>query len=381
MKRLLLIGGGHAHLEVLDQLRRRPVHDVRITLMSSSPRQVYTGMLPGLVAGRFSLQQASIDLAELCAQVDVEWVPQTCSELDLKHRTAITENDEQFPFTWVSLNIGSGPQLSIERSEHSTFVPIKPAECFYDAWEAFVARAAAASADLSVLVAGAGAGGTELVLAMRDRLDGAGLNKVSTTLVGSDERPLSGGFPTKLRKSIVSLLHRHKIDYIPTRRVISASEGFAQLDDGTRRPANFCALAAGASPSPWLGDSGLAIDNAGYVRVDRYLRSVSHHFVFAAGDVSAHPDQPGKSGVYAVRAGQALTESLYDTMGSRPLKAWKPQKRTLYLITLPAKRAMLSWGPLWASGAWAYLWKQFIDTRYMKRFPHPAPNQQSSLHE
>lgn len=381
MKRLLLIGGGHAHLEVLDQLRKRPVQDVRVTLMSPSLRQIYTGMLPGLVAGRFSLQQASIDLPELCAQVNVDWVPHACTALNLEHRTATAQNGEQFPFVWASLNIGSGAQHLSAHSEHSTFVPIKPAECFFNAWEAFVARAATTPGDLSVLVAGAGAGGTELVLAMRDRLDRTGLSEVSTTLVGSDDKPLSGGFPPTLRNRMLTLLNRHGIRYIPKRRVISASEGFAHLDDGTRMPASFCALAAGASPSPWLADSGLTTDDAGYVRVDRYLRSVSHPFIFAAGDVSAHPDQPGKSGVYAVRAGQALTDSLYDSMGSRPLKAWKPQKRTLYLITLPAGRAMLSWGPLWASGTWAYFWKQRIDSRYMKRFPHPAPGKKPSPHD
>ncbi len=381
MKRLVLIGGGHAHLEVLDSLRRRPLPDLDISLLSPNPRQIYTGMLPGLIAGRFSLQQASVDLIEVCAQAGVTWVQQTCSGLDLTHRVAICANGHRLPFDWTSLNIGSGASHFSAPDDQGQAMKIKPAEAFYDAWEAFIDDALQMSGELSVLVVGAGAGGTELALALRDRLDRQGLAKTSVFLIGSDALPLSQGFPKRLRTALQDRLGHHRIRYIAGRRWVATSGAIAQLDDGTRVPAGFCALAPGASPSPWLAASGLSTDAKGFVHVDRTLRSVSHPFVFAAGDVSAHPDQPGKSGVYAVRAGEVLAHNLYASAAGRTLRAWKPQARTLYLITLPAGRAMMSWGPLWASGVWAYRWKRHIDGHYMKRFPHPLLNPKGEHHD
>ena len=51
MKRVLLIGAGHAHLVVLRSLAQKPLYGARITLVSPFARQVYSGMLPGILAG------------------------------------------------------------------------------------------------------------------------------------------------------------------------------------------------------------------------------------------------------------------------------------------------------------------------------------------
>ena len=53
MKQLLLIGGGHAHVEVLRRFALRPEPDVAITVISPHRQTPYSGMLPGLVAGHY----------------------------------------------------------------------------------------------------------------------------------------------------------------------------------------------------------------------------------------------------------------------------------------------------------------------------------------
>ncbi len=61
----------------------------------------------------------------------------------------------------------------------------------------------------------------------------------------------------------------------------------------------------------WLRDSGLALDQQGFIAVDEFQRSTSHPAVFAAGDVSTRVDrQLARSGVYAVRAGPPLAKNL-----------------------------------------------------------------------
>ena len=53
----------------------------------------------------------------------------------------------------------------------------------------------------------------------------------------------------------------------------------------------------------------LACDARGFMRLDEYLRSVSHPFVFGAGDCAAQDAHPRpKSGVYAVRQGPPLAD-------------------------------------------------------------------------
>jgi selenide,water dikinase len=57
-----------------------------------------------------------------------------------------------------------------------------------------------------------------------------------------------------------------------------------------------------AAPAAWLAETGLALDERGFLRVDATLRAVGREEVFAAGDTVAFDPGPiPRSGVYAVR--------------------------------------------------------------------------------
>ena len=64
---LVLLGAGHAHVEVLRRFAMRPEPGVRLTLIGREPETPYTGMLPGLIRGEYSFDQAHIDLAPIAA--------------------------------------------------------------------------------------------------------------------------------------------------------------------------------------------------------------------------------------------------------------------------------------------------------------------------
>jgi selenide,water dikinase len=121
---------------------------------------------------------------------------------------------------------------------------------------------------------------------------------------------------------------------------------------------------AGAFAPPWLRESGLAVDERGFILVDDQLRSVSHPEVLAAGDCATLRDAPHpKSGVYAVRHAPVLAANLRGAS-----RRYVPQRRALMLLSCGARYAIADWGGFSWEGAWVWRWKDRIDRRWVEGF-------------
>jgi NADH dehydrogenase FAD-containing subunit len=128
-------------------------------------------------------------------------------------------------------------------------------------------------------------------------------------------------------------------------------------------------IATGAQAPPWLQRSGLALDAQGFVAVDALQRSTSHPNVFAAGDVSTRQDRTlARSGVYAVRAGPALSNNLRAAVAGQPPKPHQPPQNSLNLISCGDRYAIGAWGNTSFEGRWVWQLKNRIDRQFVARY-------------
>src|SRR4029077_2292823 len=86
--RVLLCGGGHAHLEVLRRLATAPDPAQDVILVSPEATAIYSGMLPGVIAGHYAPIDAAIPLVSLAHAAGATLVRDRVSGLDLDHRIA-----------------------------------------------------------------------------------------------------------------------------------------------------------------------------------------------------------------------------------------------------------------------------------------------------
>ncbi|GAB4466623.1 MAG: FAD-dependent oxidoreductase [Burkholderiaceae bacterium] len=370
MKRLLLAGGGHSHVFVLDALARRPPHDVEVTLVSPFDRQVYSGMLPGWIAGHYQIDQCVIPLAPLAQRAGARFVQAHVARLDLDGRVAYTEASEPLPFDVVS--IATGPVMNLDAitglREHA--IALRPIESLIRAWPRLLtqilALAEAGNDTATVTVVGGGAGGVELALAIAHRTQIAYIPARVQLVTGKPG--LLPAFADGVRRRIARLL--------PVRGVRLIEDDAAEitrhtvvLADGGEIASDLTIAATGAAAAEWPREAGLAVDERGFIAVDERLQSISHPFVFAAGDCASIVGHPRpKSGVYAVRAGPPLARNLLRHLAGRRLRRYRPQRVALYLLATGPQHAIASWNGLSAEGRWVWRWKDRIDRRFVMRY-------------
>ncbi len=135
-----------------------------------------------------------------------------------------------------------------------------------------------------------------------------------------------------------------------------------------------------AQAAVWLQDTGLALDEQGFVRINEHLQSVVDNHVFAAGDVaSLEGHSREKAGVFAVRQGDILAMNLRRILQHQALTRYRPQSRWLALISTGDRFAVASRGHFSAAGRWVWHWKNLIDQRFMRQFSAMQPMPPANL--
>ena len=376
IKRLLLLGAGHAHVHVLAHLATHQRADLQVTVLTPHGHQTYSGMTPGLVAGRYTEADCQIPLAPLVQAAGARWVAGRCTHIDAAqqrvHVAAMPGmGDTPALLQYDCLSIDTGGVMERERveaampgaGEHA--LPVRPIEAFARLWPQVLALARQRPVSLAVI--GAGAGGVELAFAAEQRLRAEGMGGSRVTLVtgGPEVVPShSPGVQARVRR----MLRRRGIDVI-REACVGIDAGGVRLANGATLVCDAPLLAVGTHAPSWLQDSGLALSDSGHVRVNRFQQSTSHGNVFAAGDVSEREDHPHpRSGVYAVRAGPPLAHNLLAAHMGQPLRPHWPPQNTLNLLSCGTGHAIASWGPLHAEGAWVWRWKDRIDRGFIARY-------------
>lgn len=378
LRDIVLVGGGHSHVGVLRMFGMRPMSGVRITVICTDTHTPYSGMLPGYVAGHYDFDEVHIDLARLAvfagARLYRDEVIGIERAADGSGGKVICRNRPAVPYDLLSLNTGSTPQTSalIDPAGHA--VPVKPIAQFNQRWLALLERARAHRGRLGIAVVGGGAGGVELLLAMQYRLRnelraiGRNPDDLRFLLLTAQAQILHTHNP-RVRHHFMQVLAERHVEVHTHARVSRVEPGLVQTDNGRVFDADETIWVTEASGPAWLRDSGLALDDRGFVQVNDCLQSVSDPRIFAAGDVSAMTGRAlEKAGVFAVRMGRPLAHNLRLSVEGRTLVPYRPQKHWLALISTGNRHAVASRGGICLRGDWVWQWKDWIDRRFMRRF-------------
>ncbi len=371
---IVLVGGGHSHVEVLRRFAMRPQAGTRLILIARDVDTPYSGMLPGYLAGHYRFDECHIDLRQLCRKVGASLLHAEADGIDLERKLVRCRHRPEVPFDFLSLDIGSVPRLSHIEGAARYAIPIKPVDGFLSRWMEIEQQLEESRGPFRVVIIGGGAGGVEVSLSLRHRLTqrlrrlGRGPEGVALAVV-ADTATLLPQHPSPVRRRLERWLDQRQIAVHTGHRAVRVAPGMVECEPALSLEADAVVIVTQASAPPWLRETGLSLDPHGFVRVGETLQSTSHERVFAVGDIASfEPRALPKNGVYAVREGPVLAHNLFAVASGRVPEPFRPQSRTLALISTGTKHAIASYGGVAFEGEWVWKVKDHIDRRWMRRY-------------
>jgi NADH dehydrogenase FAD-containing subunit len=364
-KTLLLVGGGHAHIEVLRQLALHPVSNADVALFNPIASVWCGAMLPGVIAGHYEPSAAKVNLWALCQRARVRFFETPVLSIDATQRALMSGLGEQHHFDLVSIDVGcvSRPIPSLAGSYVVTARPIEPLLAAINEFEAV------RSSQLMVRFVGSDALTVELALALAYRWRDAKNRRIA---IVADAELLQGyGQRARLialqacEKLGVSVLEHSPVEQIePTRLRIGG--GADPIDT------QLTVLSSEFAPAPLLGQIDVSRSPDGRVAVNSMLQSVSHAHLFAVGDcasVGQASASGGRATATSVQQGPAFAANILTALRSdAPLKPVAATSASLQMIVLGEKRALITRKGLSLASRWSWQWRDSIDRKWMQRY-------------
>ena len=322
---LVLVGGGHAHVQVLRGLALAPPGGARVTVVLDRPEAIYSGMVPGFAAGEYRMQELEIDVVPLARRAGAAVVLAAATRVDAAQRRIEVDGRPALDYDVASLDVGAslrGLDLPGVR-EHA--VATRPIRDFVDRLDSALATRLRVADPARVAVVGGGAAGVELAFCLEARLRRAG-RRAEVTLFESAPQLLSGRSAGLLRR-VRSEARRRGIAIRCGAQATRVDADALWLGD-ERIAADLVVWASGAAPHRWLADPALPLDAQGFLRVRPTLQVVGRDELFAVGDCASLDAAPWvpKAGVYAVREGPLLERNLRARLAGGGLRAYRPQR-------------------------------------------------------
>jgi selenide, water dikinase len=420
---LVLIGGGHAHVQVIKALNRgaRPPH-LHVTLIDAVAAASYSGMVPGCIAGYYTPEETHLRLAPLAEWADIRFIHDTVVDIDFQEKQIYLKGAPMTPISFdaVSIDIGSTSRgYAACPGAMQYAIPTRPIDQLISRLE-IAAQAQSlqlsssndASMPRRLVVIGGGIAGIELSMVIASRWERDGIPFDECTVLDANLNGLLPHESNAAREVVQQILEEKRIQVqygSVVERIEESHVVVALAADGgatMKVPYTHCiwATGAGAHTLSWHLNKvrGLQCDENGWICVSPTLQSTSYPFVFAAGDCATIQDplrpSPPKAGVYAVRSGPILIENLTRylesvrqdcmeenglsdaaTSSALTLQPYVPQDDFLKLLVCGDGSALGFRFGIVLRGKWVFQLKDSIDQNFMKLFdvsgiPEPNPS-------
>lgn len=364
-KKLVLIGGGHAHVQTIDRLGSFIEKNHTVTVIQPSKYHYYSGMGPGMLGGTYKAEEIRFATRRMVEAAGGRFINDKVVRIDpVKQCLYLACSSEEVHYDVLSCNVGSYVPDSNLFTSSSTIYRAKPIEALYEARNSILDTLK--EGRITVAVVGGGPSAAEIAGNVHQLCKGATHNAEILLFGGGD---FFGKKPRKVRKAVRKILQQKGVKIIEGERVQSVDDGKITTDSGTEYSADIVFCAIGVKPSPLFNDSGMSTGISGGLLVNRLLQSIDYPNIFGGGDcVDFEPEPLNKVGVYAVRQNEVLLHNLMATLEEKSCTIFKPGGEYLLIYNLGSGDGVLSKWSFTVAGSLAFRVKDYIDRSFIRTY-------------
>jgi NADH dehydrogenase FAD-containing subunit len=363
-KHLVLIGGGHAHMTVMLNLRDYTERGHRVTLIGPSAYHYYSGMGPGLLSGIYRSQDVRFHVKKMVEDRGASFLQDFVTHLDPQKKVLTLKSGKQINYDVVSCNTGSFVPAADDIASGDHIFTVKPIENLIQVRELIDAGLGAAR--IRFVIVGGGAAALELAGNLWRIIHSRRITASIAILAG---RNFLSSMPPKAQRYARNSLAIRNIDIVEGAKVRRLTENHAVMEDGREFFFDLALLAWGIRPSRLFRESGIPTGPDGGLLVNTYLQSVAYPDIFGGGDCISFEQRPlDKVGVYAVRQNPILYTNLLAALEGGDLQAFQPQDTYLLIYNLGNGTGIFYRGKWVWKGRLIFYLKDYLDRKFMRKF-------------
>ncbi|WP_456271133.1 NAD(P)/FAD-dependent oxidoreductase [Bacillus sp. AK031] len=332
MKKLLLAGGGHSHIQLLKRLKEDAINDVEVTLISPSKYQYFPELFPGFAEGIYSEEEIRIDLEKLSIHAEVRWMEGAVLSIDPQQKLALTAGGNILHFDLISFNIGTMTKGADQIPLSDDIYTIKPNYQFANAIESI--RGAE-----KLIVAGEESSAIEISSALQSWRMNHGIHTPVTFI--SSHRLLPDEREDVSQKIFGILKHRNIL--LRTKTEVSKINGNKIITNSEEILFDKLLLAGNTKAPDIFKLSKLPVDESGYLSIEETLQVKKYPFIFAAGEcavITGHPQMTHTSHNSSIKQGNVLFTNIKGYIETGEGELFFPERKSHLLLHIGNKKGL-----------------------------------------
>ena len=134
-KKLVLIGGGHAHMTTLENISRFVEKGYEVSVIGPSSHHYYSGMGPGMLGGTYTPSDIRFATRDVVCKQGGDFVKDYVTRIDPAAKTVHTAGGQSVDYDVLSVNAGSYVSMQDLPENAGNIYPVKPIEMLMEAAE------------------------------------------------------------------------------------------------------------------------------------------------------------------------------------------------------------------------------------------------------